>query len=47
MHVILGAAAGYLAGVFTPGVARKIKSWFSKEASTAVTTVTTDVAKKL
>jgi len=47
MHTIFGAVIGYVTGVFTPGIARKIKSWFSKETTAAVTTVTTDVAKKL
>jgi hypothetical protein len=47
MHVLFGSVIGYLVGVFMPSVARKIKSWFSKETTAAVTAVTSDVAKKL
>jgi hypothetical protein len=47
MHGIAFAAVGYLVGVFTPAVARKIKSWFSKETTAAVTAVTSAVAKKI
>jgi hypothetical protein len=47
MHVLFGTVLGYVVGVFTPSVARKIKSWFSKEATAAVTAVTSDVAKKI
>jgi len=31
-HVILGALLGYVAGVFTPGVARKLKALFVRES---------------
>ena len=33
MHTIVFAGVAYLVGVFTPAVSRKVKSWFSKEAS--------------
>jgi hypothetical protein len=47
MKDILFAAAGYVAGAFTPAIGRKIKALFSKESAAAVSTVTTAVAKKL
>jgi hypothetical protein len=47
MHVVLGTVIGYALGVFTPGVARKIKAWFVKETTAVKTTVASDVAKKL
>ncbi len=43
LHLLLYAGAGWLVGCFTPAVGRKVKSWFSKTATTAVTSV----AKKL
>lgn len=43
IHLAITAGVGFLVGVFCPAVARKIKSWFSKEATAAVT----DVTKKL
>jgi len=33
MHTVVFAGVAYLVGVFTPAVSRKVKSWFSKEAS--------------
>jgi hypothetical protein len=42
-HYVIGAAAGFLVGVFAPGVARKVKSFFVKEADAAKA----DVSKKL
>ena len=47
MKDILFAAAGYVAGAFTPAIGRKIKALFSKESAAAGSTVTTAVAKKL
>jgi hypothetical protein len=37
MHLFLYAGLGWLVGCFTPAVGRKVKSWFSSEAKTAVT----------
>jgi len=31
-HTILGIAAGYIAGAFTPAIGRKIKALFVKES---------------
>ena len=54
IEIIEGAAAGFIAGAFTPSIGRKIKALFVKETTaaktavtTAVTTAATDVAKKL
>lgn len=43
VHSIVLIAVGYLAGAFTPGVLRKVKALFVKEA----TVVKVDVAKKV
>jgi hypothetical protein len=43
MHTVLGAAVGFVVGVFCPAVARKLKALFVKEAAV----VKADVAKKL
>ena len=40
---ILFAGIGFVAGAFTPGILRKIKSYFVKEA----TALKTDITKKL
>ena len=42
MHVILAMAAAYIFGVFTPSFGRKVKSFFSKEATKAVAVVEAD-----
>ena len=42
-HIILGSLLGYIAGVFTPGIARKIKSEFSAEGKKAVSLVDGEV----
>lgn len=34
-HTILGVAAGYIAGAFTPAIGRKIKALFVKETQAA------------
>jgi hypothetical protein len=39
LHTILSAAPAYLVGIFTPAVSREVKSWFTKEATAAVTAV--------
>jgi len=38
-HVILGTLLGYVAGVFTPGVARKLKALFVIESQKGVSLV--------
>lgn len=43
IQVVASAAAGYVAGAFTPGVLRKVKALFVKEADA----VKADVAKKV
>ena len=43
MHSILFGIAGVAFGVFCPSIAKKIKSFFSKEASKTVASVQTDV----
>jgi Flp pilus assembly pilin Flp len=40
MHSLIAAAVAYVVGAFTPSIGRKIKSWFSKETTAAITTVT-------
>jgi hypothetical protein len=40
IHSILFAAAGFVAGAFTPSVGRKIKSFFVKETTAAKTAAT-------
>jgi len=48
MHQFLfGAAAGTAFGVFCPALARKIKSYFTKEATAVSAAATTAVEKKL
>lgn len=44
MHSILFAAVGYVVGAFTPAVGRKIKSFFSKDATAAKTAATSAVS---
>ena len=39
MHSLLAAVAGFTVGVFCPAVARKVKSWFSKETKAAVSNI--------
>ena len=42
--LVVYGGIGYVAGAFTPAVGRTIKSWFTKESKTAVTTVESTVA---
>ena len=42
-HIILGTLIGYVVGVFTPGVARELKSLFSAEAKKGVSLVDGEV----
>jgi hypothetical protein len=44
-QVILGTLLGYIAGVFTPGIASKIHAAFSKEVKKVDAGVKADVAK--
>jgi hypothetical protein len=41
VDMILYTGVGFLVGVFTPGVCRTIKSWFSKETQAALTSLKT------
>ena len=43
MTCAFAVAAALAFGVFCPSIAKKIKSWFSKEASKTVASVQTDV----
>jgi hypothetical protein len=45
MHVIEAAVAAFAVGVFCPAVARKIKAFFSKEATAVKTEVKAEVKK--
>jgi hypothetical protein len=45
MHIIEAAVAAFAVGVFCPAVARKIKSFFSKEATAVVTDAKAEVKK--
>lgn len=42
---IIYAGAGYVVGAFTPGVLRKIKSYFVKETTAVKADVKAEVAK--
>lgn len=44
MHCVMFAAAGVAFGVFCPSIAKKMKSWFSKEATAAKTAATSVVS---
>lgn len=43
MYVVIAAVAGLAVGVFAPGVARKLKALFVKEASKGVSLVEGEV----
>jgi hypothetical protein len=45
MHVILAAAVAYIFGCYTPSFGRKVKSFFSKEATVVVTAAKAEVKK--
>lgn len=42
-HIILGSLLGYIAGIFTPGIARKIHAALSAEATKGVSLVEGEV----
>lgn len=44
-HFILGALLAYTAGVFTPGVARKLKALLVKEANSVKADIHAEAAK--
>lgn len=44
-HFILGAILAYIAGVFTPGVARRLKSLFVKEANSVKADIHAEASK--
>ena len=44
IHDIIFAGAGFVIGAFCPSVLRKIKAFFTKEATAATTAVTTAAA---
>jgi hypothetical protein len=45
MHYIVGSIAGFIVGIFTPGVTRKLKSLFSAEVKKADGYVSAEVGK--
>lgn len=54
MHYLIGSVVGFIVGIFTPGVTKRLKSAFSAEGKKAegyvsaeVSKAETDVKKKL
>ena len=45
MHYVVGSVVGFLVGVFAPGVARKVKALFVKEAAKGATFAEVEVKK--
>lgn len=45
MHVVIAALAGVAFGIFCPGVARRLKSLFVKEANSVKADIHAEAAK--
>lgn len=45
MTEILLIAAAFVAGAVSPAIGRKLKAWFSKEETAAVSAAKTDISK--
>jgi hypothetical protein len=43
MHYVVGAVVAYIVGIFTPGVARKLKAKFSSESKKGISLVEGEV----
>ena len=46
MHYLIGFVLGAVVAIFSPGLARKAKSWFSAEGKKAEGYVSAEVAKE-
>lgn len=47
MHYVIGFVVGAVVAIFSPGVARKVKAWFSAEGKKAEGYVSAEVAKEV
>ncbi len=47
MHYVVGFVVGAVVAIFSPGLARKAKSWFSSEGKKAEGYVSAEVGKEV